>query len=63
MTAQQIKGFSSKAFPACYVLTNQRLGKQCYPSIQCSKTLPIKVPTKAQKDEDGKGKDFSGFLT
>ena len=27
-----------------------------------SKTLPIKEPTEAQKDEEGEGRDFSGSL-
>ena len=34
---------------------NHRLGKQCYPSMQCSKILPLKDPAEVQKDEEGEG--------
>ena len=46
MTAQTIKGLGSNAFPACNAV----------------KTLSIKEPAKAQKDEEGEGRDFSGSL-
>ena len=44
MTAQPIKGLGSSAIPACNVV----------------KTLPMKEPTNAQKDEEEEGRDFSG---
>ena len=46
MTAQPITGLGSNAIPACNAI----------------KTLPIKEPVEAQKDEEGKGRDFSGSL-
>ena len=46
MTAQPIKGLGNNAIPACHTV----------------KTLPIKEPIKAQKDEEGEGRDFSGSL-
>ena len=46
MTVQPIKGLGSEAIPACNSV----------------KTLPIKEPAKAQKDKEGEGRDFSGFL-
>ena len=51
MTAQPIKGFGSEAIPACYVLGNQRLGKQCY-----------KRTCKHPEREEEEGRDFSGSL-
>ena len=62
MTVQAIAGFGSEAIPASYALTNQRLGKQCYPSMQFSQKLSIKEHAKAQKDDEGEGGDFSGSL-
>ena len=44
MTAQSITGLGNYAIPACNGL----------------KTLPIKEPAEAQKDEEGEGRD-SGF--
>ena len=41
MTAQLITGLGSKAIPACYAV----------------KTLHIKDPAEAQKDEEGEGRD------
>ena len=49
MTAQPITGLGSDAIPACYVQANHRLGKQCFPSMQCSQTLTIKEPAEIQK--------------
>ena len=65
MTAQPIKGFGSEAIPACYALANQELGKQCYPSMQCSQNTYKKSlqNAKAQKDKEAEGRDSSGSLT
>ena len=49
MAAHPIKGLESEAIPVYYVLANQRLGKQCYPSMQYSQTLPIKSLQKLRK--------------
>ena len=46
MTAQPVKGLGSNSIPACNEV----------------KTLPIKEPVKAQKDEEGEGRDFSSSL-
>ena len=46
MTAQPIKGLGSDAIPACNAV----------------QTLPIKEPAKAQKDEEGEGRDFTGYI-
>ena len=46
MTAQLIKGLGSDAIPACNAV----------------KRVPIKEPAKAQKDEEGEDRDFSGSL-
>ena len=46
MTAQPVTGLGSNAIPACNAV----------------KTLSIKEPTEAQKDEDGECRDFSGSL-
>ena len=43
---QTIKDFGSNAIPVC----------------NATKTLSIKEPAKAQKDKEGKGRDFSGSL-
>ena len=62
MTPQLIKGLGSEAIPACFLLANQRLRKQCYPSMQCSQNTSYKRAWKAKKDEEGEGRDFSGSL-
>ena len=49
MAALPIKALGSEAIPAWYAIANQNLGKQFYPSMQCSQNLPIKEPAKAQK--------------
>ena len=36
------------------------LGSDAIPACNAVKTLPIKEPAEAQKDEEGEGKDFSG---
>ena len=46
MTAQPITGLGSKAISACNAV----------------KTLPIKQHAKAQKDEHGEHRDFTGSL-
>ena len=46
MTTQPIKGLGGEAIPACNSV----------------KTLPMKEPAKAQKDEEGEGRKFSGSL-
>ena len=46
MTAQPVKGLGSEAIPACNAV----------------KILPVKEPAKAQKDEEGEDRDFSGSL-
>ena len=61
MTPQPIKGLGSEAIQACHVLAIQRLGKQFYPSMQCSQNT-YKKPAKTQNDKEGEGKDFSGSL-
>ena len=48
MTTQPVTGLGSKAIPVCYVIANNRLGKQYYSSMQCSQTLPIKEHAEAQ---------------
>ena len=63
MTTQLITGLENDAIPACYAPANDRLGKQCYPSMQCSQILLIKEPAEAQNERRGEGRDFSGSLT
>ena len=62
MTLQPIKGLVSEANPACYVLANQRLAKQCYPCMQCSQNICYKRDCKNSESEEGLGRDFSGSL-
>ena len=38
------------------------LGSDAIPASNAVKTLPIKEPAEAQKDEEGDGRDFSGSL-
>ena len=61
-TAQPIRGLGSKAILACCALANQRLGKQCYPSMQCSQHSSYKRPYKSSQKEEEEDRDFSGSL-
>ena len=56
MTAQPIEGLESEAIPPCYAIANQRLRSDAIPGYNAVKTLPIKEPAKAQKDEEGEGR-------
>ena len=38
------------------------LGMDAIPSCNAVKTIPIKEPAEAQKDEEGEGRDFFGNL-
>ena len=38
------------------------LGSDAIPACNAVKTLPIREPAKAQKNEDGEGRDLSGSL-
>ena len=62
MLTQQISGLASEAIPACYVPYITGLRSDAIPACNAVKTLPIKEPAEAQKDEEVEGRDFSGSL-
>ena len=51
-----------EAIQACYVPANYSLGSNAITACNGVKTLPIKEPAEAQKDEEGEGRDFSGSI-
>ena len=62
MTAQSITDLGSEAITACNVPPIQGLRIDAIPACNAVKTLPIKEPAEAQKDEEGEGRPFSGSL-
>ena len=63
MTAQPITGLGSELSQHAMHLSINGLRDNIIPAYDAVKTLLIKEPAKAQRDEEGEGRDSSGSLS